>query len=57
MNIIHKVNSCMVSLLLSIAIPIYDITNFESWRRFHLFVENAVPVPFKKLRVNVILSW
>ena len=57
MDIVHKVNSSVVSLLLFIAIPIYGITNFESWRCFHLFVENAVPVPFKKLRINVILSW
>ena len=48
MNIVHIVNSSVVSLLLFIAIPVYGITNIESWRCFHLFVEYAIPMPLEK---------
>ena len=57
MNIVHKVNSCLMNSLLFITVPANGIANFESRRCFHLFVEYTVPVPFKKLRINVILFW
>ena len=57
MNVINKVNTSVMSFLLFIAVPVYGIASFEPWGCFHLFIEYAVPMPFKECGINVILFW
>ena len=57
MNVMYEVNSSVMSSLFFITVPVYGIANFEFWRCFHLFIEYAVPMPFKECGINMIFSW